>query len=133
MTHDELAALFDPFQNADVECDGFSRIVFSVLTERGHRPTLKAGVLTVRGDTVRPHFWIEVSGWTIDYQARRWLGHEPWIPHGVFRDSEFEATYEGATIEAKVIPEPVRKIMMMSYSDFVSDSQSNLISPKPLS
>lgn len=130
VTRDELTALFDPIQHSDVECDGFSRIVFSVLTERGHFPILKAGELTIRGAHVRPHLWVEVYGWTIDYQARRWLGSEPWIPHGVFRDSETEAIYEGSAIEAKVIPEPVRRVMMMSYADFVSDSKSLLIAPE---
>lgn len=132
MTRDELAALFDPIQYAHVECDGFSRIVFSVLTERGHRPTLKAGVLIVRGAIVRPHLWIEVCGWTIDYQARRWLGDNPWIPHGVFRDSETEAVYEGDTIEAKVIPESIRTLMMMSYADFVSDARATQLRPRCL-
>lgn len=127
VTRDELALLFDPLQHADVECDGFSRVVYSILTERGHRPIIKAGELTIRGANVRPHLWVEVYGWTIDYQARRWLGHEPWVPHGVFRAPETEAIYEGAAIEAKVIPEPVRRLMMMSYADFVSESQNRLI------
>lgn len=133
MTRDELAALFDPIQHADVECDGFSRIVFSVLTEGGHRPTLKAGELTVRGSVVRPHLWVEIQGWTIDYQARRWLGNKPWIPHGVFSQSEAEAIYEGSAIDAKVIPEPVRRLMMMSHADFALVSQSCLITPEALS
>lgn len=132
MTRDELANLFDPIQHADVECDGFSRIVYSILTERGHRPTLKAGALTIRGACVRPHLWVEFCGWTIDYQARRWLGHEPWVPHGVFRQSESEAVYRGAAIAARVISEPVRRVMMMSHDDFVSDSRNRLIAPEVL-
>ncbi|MBJ2204267.1 hypothetical protein P5706_34960 [Pseudomonas sp. ChxA] len=130
MTRDELAALFDPIQHSNVECDGFSRIVFSVLTERGHKPILKAGALSARGAIVRPHLWIEVYGFMIDYQARRWLGHEPWIPHGVFRASETEAIYEGVTIEVKVLPEPIRRLMLMSFADVESESQSSLITPE---
>lgn len=118
MNREYLTALFDPIQNAELECDGFSRIVSSTLIEAGYSPTLMAGHLTLRGKAVRPHLWVEIDGWIIDYQVRRWLGNHPWIPHGVFKASETEAVYSGEQIRAMTIPAGLRAIMLKSTADF---------------
>lgn len=123
MNRDELMSLFDPMQEAELECDGFSRVVASVLIEKGHTPTLMAGTLSVRDRRVQPHFWVTIGGWTIDYQIRRWLGNEPWIPHGVFHQSDTEAVYAGTEVAAYVIPAGIRTLMLMSTKDLISQSQ----------
>ncbi len=123
MNRDELMILFDPMQEAELECDGFSRVVASVLIEMGQRPALMAGTLSVRDRLVHPHFWVTIDGWTIDYQIRRWLGNEPWIPHGVFNQSDTEAVYAGTEVSAYVIPAGIRTLMLMSTKDLVSQSQ----------
>ncbi|MCU9528076.1 hypothetical protein [Pseudomonas mosselii] len=124
MNRDELMNLFDPMQEAELECDGFSRVVASVLIEQGHKPTLMAGTLSVRDRRVQPHFWVNIDGWTIDYQIRRWLGNEPWIPHGVFRQSDTEAMYVGVEVAAHVIPAGLRSLMLMSSKDLMSQPQA---------
>lgn len=123
MNHDELMNLFDPMQEAELECDGFSRVVASVLIEKGLKPTLMAGTLIIRDRSVQPHFWVTIDGWTIDYQVRRWLGNEPWIPHGVFHQSDTEAVYAGTEVAAHVIPAGIRTLMLMSTKDLISQSQ----------
>ncbi|MBM5459009.1 hypothetical protein H8F21_15685 [Pseudomonas sp. P66] len=124
MTRDQLRQLFDPIQHAELECDGFSRVVASMLIEIGQTPSLMAGSLTIRDKVVRPHLWVTIGGWTIDYQIRRWLGNEPWLPHGVFRASDTEAVYDGAEIIKHVIPAGLRAIMLMSTKDLISVVQA---------
>lgn len=117
MNRDQLKDLFDPIQNAELECDGFSRVVVSMLVESGQRPVLMSGVVSFRGQVVRPHLWVEIDGLIIDYQARRWLGNHPLIPHGVFKDCETEAVYSGEPIQASVISAGLRALMLVSTSD----------------
>lgn len=124
MTREELNTLFDPIQHAELECDGFSRIVSSMLIEAGCKPQLMAGTITVRGKVVRPHLWVELSGLIIDYQVRRWVGDHPWVPHGVFSSAETEAVYEGAEISASVIPAGIRAVMLMSFAELRSQAAS---------
>lgn len=89
---DAISSLLETYSNAPVECDGFTRIAHSVLTEVGIPHSCMQGQLvSASGNEELPiHFWIKLNdGRVIDYRARMWLGDDAAVPHGVFKTDEY--------------------------------------------
>lgn len=85
---DAISSLLEPYSNAPVECDGFTRIAHSVLAGAGIPHSCMQGQLvSASGNDELPiHFWIQLDdGRVIDYRARMWLGDDAGVPHGVSR------------------------------------------------
>jgi hypothetical protein len=86
------------YENAPLECDGMTRVLFSEFTRAGIAAEVYGGILEWRGSIVRPHYWIilPASGRLVDLRAHMWLGDDPAIPHGVFLPEQFpDAKYQG--------------------------------------
>ncbi|RRJ54939.1 hypothetical protein EHV15_35810 [Paenibacillus oralis] len=90
--------IFEMLDSLELECDGLSRVISSLLSSAGVSHRLFIGSVTTIGNKgMCPHLWIEVDDYVIDYRLRMWLGHDPSIPHGVFKKSEFShITYSGS-------------------------------------
>lgn len=103
---DLIIKLLEPYIDAPVECDGFTRIAHSVLAEAGITHHCMRGRLvsmSLRGE-LPLHFWIQLDdGRLIDYRARMWLGDDAAVPHGVFPTDHYpDWSYQGAEVKLPV-------------------------------
>lgn len=101
----DLAALLAPYAAlSELECDGLTRVITTVLTVNGLPHTCYLGRVTVGGRHVEPHYWIELgTGLRVDYRARMWLGDAPAVPHGVFQPQAYpQAVYRGQPVTASM-------------------------------
>lgn len=103
---DMISMLLEPYIDAPVECDGFTRIAHSVLAGAGVTHTCMAGrlVSTSLNEELPLHFWIQLDdGRVIDYRARMWLGDDAAVPHGVFPTDQYpDWSYQGAEVNLPV-------------------------------
>lgn len=102
---DDLRQLLDPLDTAPVECDGMTRLVYTVLAREQIEASVFVGQLTVGGRSVAPHYWAEVGQYRIDYRARMWLGLDASVPHGVYRKADTIAQYHGEQIDIAPLSE----------------------------
>lgn len=104
---DAISMLLEPYSKAPLECDGFTRIAHSVLTEAGIPHSCMCGRLasTSRDAEIPLHFWIQLDdGRVIDYRARMWLGEDAAVPHGIFKADEYPIwSYQGAEVNLPVL------------------------------
>lgn len=105
MNRDAIDSLCAPLAAlTHLECDGLSRVLFTMLTDAGAPVEAFAGRISA-GTSRVIHFWLRVGEWTIDYRARMWLGAVPEIPHGVFRAGDFPAVqYDGIAMPMEPLP-----------------------------
>lgn len=119
MLHAELHQLLEPYINAPVECDGFTRLAHTALTHAGIEHTCMLGrLISADGQRKSPiHYWITLpDGQVIDYRARMWLGVSETVPHGVFFPACYKLwAYEGAAIDLPVLTPIGAQIMMMAH------------------
>ncbi|MCV4078803.1 hypothetical protein OD785_31775 [Pseudomonas aeruginosa] len=117
---DAISNLLEPYSNAPVECDGFTRIAHSVLTGAGIPHSCMHGQLvSTSGDEELPiHFWIELDdGRVIDYRARMWLGDSEGVPHGVFKTDEYpDWHYLGTEITLPVFSPTMIQLLLWEPS-----------------
>lgn len=113
MDTERLRALLDPLDCADVECDGMARLVCTVLTREQIEHSAFVGQLKFDGQTVRPHFWIEVGPVLIDYRARMWLGERDAVHHGVCLKSDLSAQYQGVHYPIEPLPSHVFQLLAL--------------------
>ncbi|WP_153039745.1 hypothetical protein [Pseudovibrio sp. Ad37] len=96
----ELALLC--WDECSADCDGMTAIISYHLRKAFVPHTCIQGGLNDRttGALVAPHFWICLDGeFLIDLRARKWLGDEESIPHGVFHPSFFpNVSYAGKPV-----------------------------------
>ena len=79
----------DQLDTAQLECDGVSRCLSTLLDREDVQHEVHLGWVEVEGRcAVTPHFWIQLSGFIVDLRLRMWLGNRPEFPHGVFAPDE---------------------------------------------
>lgn len=74
---------------ARLECDGMSRCISMLCTRQGIAHEVQIGSLSVAGlGSIGHHWWLHLldSGELVDLRARMWLGLDPRVPHGVFKE-----------------------------------------------
>lgn len=112
----ELHQLLEPYINAPVECDGFTRLAHTALVHAGIEHACMCGRLVSVDDTTESpiHFWIELAdGRLIDYRARMWLGENPTVPNGVFNANEFAGwKYLGEQIDLPTLSPVLVEILL---------------------
>lgn len=112
-----IEQLLEPYINAPVECDGFTRLAHTALELAGIQHTCMVGIVaSLCGHRQSPiHFWIQLhDGRLIDYRARMWLGDETSVPHGVFALEAFpEWEYRGAEIDLPILNPVLARYMVM--------------------
>lgn len=117
---DAISSLLEPYCNAPVECDGFTRIAHSVLAGAGIPHSCMQGQLvSASGNVELPiHFWIQLDdGRVIDYRARMWLGGGAGVPHGVFKTDEFpDWHYLGTEITLPVFSPTMIQLLLWEPS-----------------
>ncbi len=114
----EIKKLLDPYSESPTECDGMTRICHTILTQHNISHQTYMGTLTLEGEEVEPHFWIDLpSGSRIDYRARMWLGNDTnAIPHGVFQPTDFpDVIYQGEPVELELLPPVLLTIMTTQF------------------
>lgn len=82
-----LSPYLDPLDEKGrfLECDGMTRVISSILSRCHIAHTIQQGFISTSFGEIA-HFWIALEDeFLIDYRARMWLGHEPAVPHGVFK------------------------------------------------
>lgn len=101
-----IEQLLQRYVSAPVECDGFTRIAYSVLKNNNISCHGYGGQLTYtpKGETM-PHLWLELpDGKIIDYRARMWFPYGEEIPHGIFHKSNYpNVVYDGSLIYLEVL------------------------------
>src|SRR5579859_2152633 len=110
----ELLSLTEKYDQCQLECDGMTSVIHTVLEERRIAHTVWVGAVTntLSGDIFAPHLWITVDSLVIDYRARMWLGDNPDIPHGIFTLEEFPAiSYKGEEISLPILSERIFKAL----------------------
>lgn len=107
----ELEYLLNPYYRAGLDCDGQSRVFHYILTENAVLHQLYFGFIEEKKMHVGfdPHMWIAImtnSGKIIiDYKARKWLGQDERIPHGVFYEKQYpDMYYIGDIIQERPLP-----------------------------
>lgn len=103
-----LESLLGKYDECQLECDGMTRVLHTVLEAAGYPHTVKVGSIALGSKTFSPHFWIELAdGRIVDYRARMWLGEH--APHGIFRRSQ--AVYEGERVDLEILSNYMFKIL----------------------
>lgn len=106
----ELRTLLDQYDSCDLECDGMTRVIHTVLADNNIEHQVVFGRLSLGSGVVNPHLWIECEGYLIDYRARMWLGAN--APHGVFQASDHpEAIYQGRQVEMLLLGKNLFRIL----------------------
>lgn len=85
-----LEVWLSPLDDAQLECDGFTRVASTLLAKFRVEHRVYRGALLVAGvGVIRPHVYLQfANGEVCDFRARMWLGHVDDVPHGVFMPSE---------------------------------------------
>lgn len=87
-----LHELLTPYDACNLECDGLTRVLHTVLRCDDIEHSCFVGSLTdTRQEKHIPlHFWIELpDGRTVDYRARMWIREADDIPHGIFNKADY--------------------------------------------
>lgn len=98
-----------------LECDGFTRVAFTLLERNGITCKAFVGRLDVADGVIPLHFWLEVDEFIIDYKAQMWLGGHPDVPHGIMHRSEVAKLYQGGQIDMEPLPEVIYKILLAGF------------------
>lgn len=118
MLDTELHQLLAPYDAAPVECDGFTRLAHTALTNaRIPHACMLGRLVSADGQRRTPiHLWIELAdGRLIDYRARCWLGECEGVPHGVFDRASYKGwTYTGETIDLPLLHPVLANVLMQS-------------------
>ena len=97
-----MKELIAKYEACNLECDGLTRVLTTVLQENNIPHTCMVGTLTITGtnEGTPLHFWIDLPDLKrIDYRARMWIGSNPDVPHGIFNPADFPSvTYKGHAI-----------------------------------
>lgn len=90
-----VAGITAPYaENQSLECDGLTRVLHTVLSDRHIPHTPMFGRVEWNDRHFMPHFWIELpNGEVVDYRLRMWFG--PKAPNGVFDPKKVGVTYDG--------------------------------------
>jgi hypothetical protein len=107
-----LEAILSQYDTCNLECDGLTRVLHTVLTRQTVAHTVKIGRIenTQTGVSFEPHFWIELpTGQIVDYRARMWLGQD--APHGIFNPADTPITYDGEPVELEPLSDSLFKIL----------------------
>lgn len=107
--------LSDVSRVSGLECDGFTRVAFTLLERNGITCKAFVGRLDVADGVIPLHFWLEVDEFIIDYKAQMWLGEHPDVPHGVMHRSEVSKLYQGDQISMEPLPETIYKILLAGF------------------
>ena len=83
-----------------LECDGMTRVVSSLLQRDSIAHTPMVGSLEVPSmGRIALHYWIELGdGRRIDLRARRWLGDDLRVPHGIVPADHAHSHFTGRPI-----------------------------------
>lgn len=87
-----LKDLLGQYDSCQLECDGLTRVLHTVLNREGIEHTCRVGSLThiQHHEHILLHFRIALpDGQFVDYRARLWLGDTPDIPHGIFKPMDY--------------------------------------------
>jgi hypothetical protein len=114
-----LKELLSEYDSCQLECDGLTRVLHTVLARENIEHTCMVGSLTdtKHARNVPLHFWIGLpDGKIIDYRARMWLGDDPSVPHGIFYPNEYpEYVYQGSTLELEPLSPSLFNILVNSW------------------
>lgn len=116
ITKERLEAILSEIsQVRGLECDGFTRVAFTLLKRSGIAPTAFVGRLAVADQVIPLHFWLEVDEFIIDYKAQMWLGVHEGVPHGVMHRSEVLKLYQGDQIDMEPLPGAVYNVLLVGF------------------
>lgn len=123
--------VLNELDRCDLECDGLSTVISSLLTAAGFKHELYIGRVSSNVGRISPHLWIEIDGFVIDYRLRMWLGDDPSIPHGVFKkDDHTNIIYTGTLREARGGEDPIAQILCFTtgigFKDMVQKLKSDV-------
>lgn len=113
-TKERLSELLDHLDAADLECDGLSRCVTTILHSHSIVHQVMAGTLTVNESIIRLHFWVCSGPFVIDYRARMWLGDQSTVPHGIVA-SEGPWIYRGQPIHMAPLDRKIMAMLLMPF------------------
>lgn len=109
----QLEELVADLDDAPVECDGMTRLVVTRLAEAGIPHQAYLGELTTPAGRIGLHYWVRAAGWVIDLRARRWLGANPGVPHGVVEGCGKPWVYEGRPTEVAPVSLEMFELLRM--------------------
>lgn len=121
---DKAKELCKPYENVNLECDGFSRIASYLLNTNNIPHKIKHGIVKYNfgdfKDKSLHHWWIQLKGnMILDYRLQMWFGKSLNVPHAVFNPVEYNLIeYREVRTENWIIEKPLFDIL-------VSDIYSN--------
>lgn len=97
-----LKGLLDPYDPCQLECDGLTSALHTVLLIHRIPHQVYCGSVhdPVQTAQVNPHYWIQTATERVDYRLRMWLGNLAHVPHGILSlDLPTEVQYVGHQID----------------------------------
>ncbi len=96
----------------DLEGAGLTCCLHTLLTAAEVAHQSYVGTATWGTQTTLPHWWITLTnGWRIDYRARRWLGADPAVPHGIHQPADYPTLqYLGTLCDLTADPDRFRRL-----------------------
>lgn len=118
ITPDLLHALLSRYDPCDLECDGMTRVIHTILTHEGidHR-VFEGQIIHIPTKRIQsPHLWVEVGMLRVDYRARMWLGDSEDIPHGVFQIGTYpNVNYQGSRLAIPVLSDDLFRVLTTPF------------------
>ena len=95
-TEELIEAILEQLDPLQLECDGMTSALSTLLARAGIEHSVCAGFLDISGTGAIPlHCWVELpDGKVCDLRAQAWLGASASVPHGMFlptRQQHYEA------------------------------------------
>lgn len=118
ITPDTLRGLLDQYDIAHLECDGLTRVVHTILShERVEHGVFGGNIHHVPTQRImRPHLWVDVGMYRIDYRARMWFGDSEDIPHGVVAIGQHPTVlYQGECLDIPILSKELFDILITPF------------------
>lgn len=107
----EIRKLCDPYDASALECDGLTRVLHTILSQKGIDHVCCHGMVFYQdGQCIPLHFWIIVNNKILDYRLKMWLEGDN-IPNGLFIPSD-SLHYLGGQVELEILSDKLMSIML---------------------
>ena len=85
----DIEDLIKPYEHLNLECDGMTRIISYILSQKQIKHKIYNGVVYFEYHILR-HWWIQLTnGYTVDYRLKMWFPDFEDVPNGIFKRQDF--------------------------------------------
>ncbi len=111
MTIEEIERLLSSFKLDNLECDGATRVIHTILFKNKIQHTVWFGYASYNEKKI-VHFWITYDKYIIDYKSKMWFGEIEDVKQGVFLDEDTSVFYDGKPTNLETLSDKLLDILL---------------------